>query len=90
MTEELTTHDHRKRYCPLLGHHLHFKYCRAPASPLPCRRILDCWWRTFDVESFLRAHLSHEEIQELLAPRKDKMTSIVELIQKARDNQKDG
>ena len=68
----------------MLGHPVQFSYCRSPGGPLPCRRIFDCWWETFDVESFVRAHYSGEEIETILAPRTDKMTSIVELIERAR------
>ena len=84
MAEEITLHDRRTRRCPMLGHPIEFSYCRSPGSPLPCRKVFDCWWETFDVESFVRAHYSEKEIEKVLAPRKDKMSSIVELIQQAR------
>ena len=68
----------------MLGHPIEFSYCRSPGSPLPCRKVFDCWWETFDVESFIRAHYSPGQIEGILAPRKDKITSIVELIEQAR------
>jgi hypothetical protein len=68
----------------MLGHEVRFTYCLAPASKLPCRRVLDCWWETFDIKSFVRAHYTEEEIQEILAPRKEKLLSLVELIEKAK------
>jgi hypothetical protein len=73
----------------MLGHEVTFSYCRAPGAELPCRKILDCWWQTFDVNSFLHAHFTDEQIQQALAPPKDKATSIVELIQQARRSQTD-
>lgn len=84
MPDDVNQHDHRERRCPMLGHEVAFSYCRAPASKLPCRRIFDCWWETFDVEGFMRRHYGEDDIEKVLAPRKDKMLSIVELIEKAR------
>ena len=49
MAETISQHDQRKRHCPLLGHEIHFGYCRAPGSELPCRKIFDCWFRIFDI-----------------------------------------
>lgn len=68
----------------MLGHDLNFSYCRAPGRDLPCGKILDCWWKTFDVQAFLRQHFSEEQIQQVLAPREPKMATLVDLINKAR------
>ncbi len=84
MSGEITQNDQRVRRCPMLGHEVPFSYCRAPASPLPCRRIFDCWWETFDIEGFVHAHYSEQEIAAIRAPRKDKLVSLVELIRKAQ------
>ena len=84
VAEEITAHDHRTRRCPMLGHEVSFAYCRAPGSPLPCRRILDCWGGLFDVRGYLEAHFSKQQIEKILAPPKDKMLTLVELIEKAR------
>ena len=73
----------------MLGHEVTFSYCRAPGAALPCRKILDCWWQTFDVDTFLHSHFTDEQIQQALAPPKDKAVSIVELIQQARRSQTD-
>ena len=83
MTDEITSNDHRVRRCPMLGHDLAFSYCRAPARPLPCGKIFDCWWEAFDVEAFIRAHYDEADIERILAPRPDKVASIVDLIQRA-------
>ncbi len=77
-------HDRRERRCPRLGHPVPFSYCRKPGRDLPCRRIFDCWWETFDVEGFVRAHWTEEEIARILAPPKDKVSTLVELIEQAR------
>jgi len=74
----------------MLGHEVGFAYCRAPGAELPCRKILDCWFETFDVEAFLREHYSEEEIGEVLAPPRPKLVSLVELIQQAQERAKGG
>ncbi len=86
MSDDLTAHDHRTRRCPMLGHDVPFSYCRAPGRPLPCSRVGDCWWQTFDVQGFIRSHYSDEDIRQILAPPTDKRASIAELIEKARRN----
>ena len=75
MTEDITAHDHRRRYCPMLGHEIHFGYCRSPGAPLPCRKIFDCWFRIFDIQSFVSRHFSQADIEKILAPRRDKTVS---------------
>ena len=83
-------HDDKKMYCRMLGHDLAFSYCREQGSDRPCRKIVDCWFVTFDIEQFMREHFSDEQIRAILAPPKDKMTSLVELIQQAQENAKKG
>lgn len=68
----------------MLGHDLHFSYCRQPGRDLPCSRIGDCWYETFDVEKFIRAVFTEDEVKQILAPPKPKMTSLIELIQQAK------
>jgi len=68
----------------MLGHGVSFAYCRAPGRELPCGRVFDCWFQTFDVEAFVRAHYSPREIAEILTPRPDKLATLVELIQRAK------
>ena len=89
ITEKIDQHDQQKRYCPMLGHELHFSYCRSPGSDLPCRKIFDCWFRIFDVEGFIRGHFSQDDIEKINAPRRDKSLTLLELIEKAR-NRVDG
>ena len=68
----------------MLGHDISFSYCRQPGRDLPCSRIGDCWWKAFDVESFVRTHYSDEQVRQILAAPKPKIFSLVELIQKAQ------
>ena len=73
----------------MLGHDISFSYCRAPGSPDPCRRIFDCWWEAFDVIEFVRTHYGEEGIRKISNPKKDKMLSLLELIEKARKGKND-
>ena len=57
-------HDARERRCPMLGHPVAFAYCRQPGKDLPCRKLLDCWFETFDVRSFVQEHLSEDQIRQ--------------------------
>lgn len=88
MPDALDAHDDRRRRCPMLGHDVPFSYCRAPAADMPCRRILDCWWQSFDVDGYLHSHWSEQEIRQILAPRPDKRVTLLELIEQARRSQK--
>ena len=88
--QRIDGHDQRVRHCPLLGHDVEFGYCRAPGAALPCGRVLDCWWESFDVEGFLQEHYSPQQIAQVLQPRQPKVVSLVELIEKARAAQKQG
>jgi hypothetical protein len=83
-SERIDSHDHRLRRCPMLGHEVAFSYCRAPGSQTPCRKIFDCWWETFDVEAFVRSCYGEEKIAEITAPPKQKVLSLVDLIEQAR------
>lgn len=81
-----TSQDHRIRRCPRLGHDVRFAYCRTLEGATLCPRILDCWWETFEVESFLREQLSEEEFAALTrpGPAKPKVLSLLELIEQAK------
>ena len=74
----------------MLGHEVKFGYCRqsggSEGDTLPCRKIFDCWFEIFDIESFMREHYSEAEIAEVLSPQKDKMVSLMELIRRAQEN----
>lgn len=86
---DIEKHDNEKLYCRMLGHHLTFEYCRKTAEGIPCRKIFDCWYNTFDIEKFMKANFSEDQIKAVLAPPKPKMTSLIELIQKAQNLKKE-
>ena len=90
MAEPIDAHDHRRRRCPMLGHEVPFSYCRVPGRDLPCSRIFDCWWETFDVEGFIRSHFSEADVARITAPRPEKTSTIVELIERARRAKESG
>lgn len=84
MSEDIACNDERERRCPMLGHILRFSYCRAPGSSLPCRKIFDCWWETFDIKAYMEAWYGEEKISQVLSPPKDRILSLTELVEKAR------
>ena len=82
----ITQHDHRERHCPRLGHEVSFAYCRKPGSDTPCGKVLDCWWEGFDVAAFMAGHYADETIEQVLAPPRAKVLSLVELIEQAKQS----
>ena len=78
-------HDTRGRYCRLLGHDVTFAYCRRPGGERFCRNIVGCWADSFDIQCYLRENYTGEQISASMAPPKEKMVTLVELIQQARD-----
>lgn len=53
---------------------------------MPCRRILNCWSQRLPVREFLHEHYDEETLAALTAPPKDKVYSLLELIQQAKEN----
>jgi hypothetical protein len=71
--------------CPRLGHEITFSYCLEESVDLPCSRIVGCWSSFFDVEALLRNELPPDLWEKFVNSQpKDKVTSIIELIEKAR------
>jgi hypothetical protein len=86
----MTDHiENLERRCPRLGGSvISVSYCMISGNDnLPCFKMLDCWWETFDVESYLREHLTGSLFQEFIesaqAPQ-NKITSILEIANMAR------
>ena len=87
MSTSRQQHDELMIRCPKLGILITFAYCRKEASGLPCTRALSCWSDRFPVESFFKEILNEVEWKEQFeAPAKPKLTSLLELIDSARDN----
>ena len=71
--------------CPKLGHQIHFSYCRKENFGLPCVKTLNCWYRHFEVEQYMRDELSPEEFEQAFRKNiKPKMQSLMELINQAQ------
>ena len=77
-------YDRMARRCPMLGHRITFSYCRAPGADLPCRKIFDCWWESFDVLAFVGEHYGEAAIARITEPPQEKMLTLLELIERAR------
>jgi hypothetical protein len=71
--------------CPRLGHEITFSYCLRESGALPCSRIISCWSPMFDVENFLHKNMTTQEWESFnKAQPKDKLTSLVEIIEAAK------
>ena len=68
----------------MLGHEVPFAYCRSPGKELFCRNIFNCWWQRFDVQTYVEESFTPEEIKTALSPPAAKISSLVEIITRAR------
>jgi len=78
------SNDNKETRCPMLGHPVPFSYCRNLNNFLPCCRIMDCWFEKFDIQLFIHANYTDEQINIIFSPPKPKMEQIIELIQASR------
>lgn len=77
-------YDDKTIYCRMLGHAVNFHYCRTTAEGVPCRRIMDCWFETLPIREYMEEHFSEEDLENLLKPPANKMTSLLDLIEQAK------
>ncbi len=71
--------------CPRLGDEIPFSYCLREAGELPCARIVSCWMAIPDIGRFLKEKLDPKKWEKVVNFQpKDKMTSIIELIEAAK------
>ncbi|OQY45180.1 MAG: hypothetical protein B6240_09205 [Desulfobacteraceae bacterium 4572_87] len=85
MTDNAPPTDEKTIRCPRLGHQVSFSFCRMENNGLPCFKTLDCWYVHFPVEAYLKSELSPEQWKKALSrPSKNKMASLLELIEQAR------
>lgn len=71
--------------CPRLGSEVFFTYCLKEGGELPCARIVLCWQQFFPVERYLKMKLTPEQWEKCFnRTPKDKMTSLIELIEEAK------
>ena len=78
-------YDNLEIRCPRLGGEVTFAYCQKEGGDLPCPRILACWQPHFDVETYLGGKLTKTEWDCCFnRPSKDKVTTLIELIEAAK------
>lgn len=82
--KNITAYDGEVIYCKKLGHHLKFGYCRIESGGLPCSKINKCWADKLPIKNFLETHFSADDLKKAFAPPPAKITSLIELIQKAQ------
>lgn len=84
--ETVDDKDSLDRRCPRLGGPVPFKYCRTTGEGgMPCFKIMDCWWETFDIRTYLENSLSEADFKTILeAKPPDKIASILDLIEQAK------
>jgi len=81
--------DSLEQRCPRLGGPVPFKYCRTTGeNGMPCFKIMDCWWETFDIRAYLENTLSESAFKSISeAKPPDKIASILDLIEQAKHRQ---
>jgi hypothetical protein len=81
--------EDQERRCPRLGGSvISVSYCMISNNDnLPCFKILDCWWETFDVEAYLKDTMTEPAyqrfVQSALLPQ-SKISSILEIANMAK------
>jgi hypothetical protein len=81
----LKLHDDKKIYCRKLGHHLTFQYCRRENKGLPCKKIIDCWFEKFNIQSYLQEYYKESELKHIFEAPRPKMTTLLDLIKQAQE-----
>ncbi len=86
--------ENQQRRCPRLGGSvITFSYCMISGSnDLPCLKIFDCWWETFDVAAYLKDVMAEPSFQQLLETVQkpiNKISSIIDIINMAKQRQND-
>jgi hypothetical protein len=71
--------------CPRLGHEVAFSYCRQESGVMPCQRIIACWGVLIPVETWLKDEMPAEQWDLFCRQEpEDKLTTLVDLVGKAR------
>jgi len=79
-------YDLEEFYCPKLGHHLKFNYCRTENLGIPCSRIMKCCSDKIPLQNFLSTQFSDVEIQEIFKEPGPKINSILDIAQRVKRN----
>ena len=76
--------------CPRLGHQIPFSYCRIENNGLPCFKTLDCWFQHFPVEEYFQEEIKQDQWEKIFGkPPKNKMLSLLEMIEQAKKKKKE-
>jgi hypothetical protein len=87
----MENYHHLEMRCPRLGGEVKFSYCEREGGDRPCLRIIDCWQPFFSIETYLRGRMSQEAWERFSGLRpKDKVTTLIELIEVAKKRTKQG
>ncbi|MCU0822127.1 MAG: hypothetical protein MUC95_06605 [Spirochaetes bacterium] len=81
---KIESFDTIQTYCRKLGHYVPFKYCRTVNDSLPCHKIKDCAFEKLPVEDFLQAHYSKDDMEKIFNPPADKISTLIDLIERAK------
>jgi len=68
----------------MLGHMVHFKYCRSVNQESPCKKILDCWFEQIPIQQYISENFDTQVIEKLMSKPKPKIMSILELVEQAK------
>jgi len=79
-------YDQVEFYCPKLGHHLKFNYCRSENFGLPCSRIAKCCSDKIPVEDYISTQFTKEEARQIFKDPEPKMNSILSILQRVNNN----
>jgi hypothetical protein len=82
---DLETYDKLEKYCPILGHHVNFIYCRIVREGLPCSKIRFCWNGMLPVNEFLEKNFTTAEIGRIFELPQNKITTLLTLIERAQN-----
>ncbi len=80
----MESYDTLQVYCPKLGHVVPFRYCRSVKDGLPCGQSIHCWQEQMDIREYIAGNYTGEEVSRIFAPPKDKIETIVDLIEKSK------
>jgi hypothetical protein len=81
-------YDNNTIRCPRIGGDVNFLFCRTENNMLPCRWIVGCWKEHMDIDTFLEDNYTEEELDQIFAPPKPKIESLVNLVEKAKKDTK--
>lgn len=77
-------YDDKQFYCKRLGHYVPFSYCRQVNGGIPCNQVMNCTFESIDIQGYMREHYADDEISSILRPPRDKVSSLIDLIEQAK------